>query len=650
MNPVLDARTPVPLAGEFVERAEIGLGRRHQGIGIGALGGEGAALLRQPHRHFGLRIGALGHRMHLVEFELGLVRHQRMNRVEDRVDRTVAGRLRGDVLALDVEGERGRLRAHGAGDHGQGNDLDAVVGGGDLLVHQRPITSLYNHTPDQKVSFVIKDVDDYSNGAAYFYDNKIEIWAPSLDFDFRGTHNWLRNVVTHEFTHIVQMQTAFKFSRKIPAIYLQMMTYENEQRPDVLYGFPNSIASYPISGFVVPSWFAEGVAQYNRPELNYDNWDSHRDMILRMYALDDKILSWNEISTFGKTSLGNESSYNIGFAFVNYLSLKYGTDVVEKISRALSLPNVVSMDKAIELSVGRNGKDVYEDWQKYLKQNYSEKTKYIKENLNEGKILFDKGFGNFYPIVSPDGNKLFFISTEERDYLGQTKIIIYDLQNNSFESLDMKVSSQISFSKDGKKIYYSRTSEDNPQGSKVFDIYEFTIQTKDEKRLTFNSRAGQPIVYENQIAFLISRDGTINLGIKNLSDDSIRIITKFKNGEQLFTPKFSNDGKKIVCGFSDKANQDIILINIETGKIETIIEDNSDNRSPIFSEDGKTLYFASDKSGIFNIYNFDFETREQNQITNSVGGAFMPTIKMIQFIIPVILQVDIKYLQSKTKE
>ena len=513
-----------------------------------------------------------------------------------------------------------------------------------------PITSLYNHTPDQKVSFVIKDVDDYSNGAAYFYDNKIEIWAPSLDFDFRGTHNWLRNVVTHEFTHIVQMQTAFKFSRKIPAIYLQMMTYENEQRPDVLYGFPNSIASYPISGFVVPSWFAEGVAQYNRPELNYDNWDSHRDMILRMYALDDKILSWNEISTFGKTSLGNESSYNIGFAFVNYLSLKYGTDVVEKISRALSLPNVVSMDKAIELSVGRNGKDVYEDWQKYLKQNYSEKTKYIKENLNEGKILFDKGFGNFYPIVSPDGNKLFFISTEERDYLGQTKIIIYDLQNNSFESLDMKVSSQISFSKDGKKIYYSRTSEDNPQGSKVFDIYEFTIQTKDEKRLTFNSRAGQPIVYENQIAFLISRDGTINLGIKNLSDDSIRIITKFKNGEQLFTPKFSNDGKKIVCGFSDKANQDIILINIETGKIETIIEDNSDNRSPIFSEDGKTLYFASDKSGIFNIYNFDFETREQNQITNSVGGAFMPTIKMIQFIIPVILQVDIKYLQSKTKE
>ena len=62
-----------------------------------------------------------------------------------------------------------------------------------------PVTSLYDQEPYQKVSLVIKDYDDYSNGGAYFYDNKIEIWAPALDFDLRGTHNWLRNVITHEF-------------------------------------------------------------------------------------------------------------------------------------------------------------------------------------------------------------------------------------------------------------------------------------------------------------------------------------------------------------------------------------------------------------------------------------------------------------------
>ena len=102
-------------------------------------------------------------------------------------------------------------------------------------------------------------------------DNKVEIWASSLDFDLRGTHNWLRNVVTHEFTHIVQIQTSLKLGRKFPAFYLQWLQYESERRPDVLYGYPNGIVSYPISGFSVPSWFAEGVAQYNRRELGYDS-------------------------------------------------------------------------------------------------------------------------------------------------------------------------------------------------------------------------------------------------------------------------------------------------------------------------------------------------------------------------------------------
>lgn len=69
-----------------------------------------------------------------------------------------------------------------------------------------PITELYQHEPDSKVNIVLKDREDYSNGAAYFFDNKIDIWVPSLDTPLRGTHNWMRNVITHEFVHIVQIQ------------------------------------------------------------------------------------------------------------------------------------------------------------------------------------------------------------------------------------------------------------------------------------------------------------------------------------------------------------------------------------------------------------------------------------------------------------
>ena len=86
-----------------------------------------------------------------------------------------------------------------------------------------PITRLYGYAPDDKVRIVLKDYDDYANGAAFFYHDTIEIWTTSLDhdFDLRGTSDWLRNVLTHEFTHIVSLGAARKSSQRMPAFYLQ---------------------------------------------------------------------------------------------------------------------------------------------------------------------------------------------------------------------------------------------------------------------------------------------------------------------------------------------------------------------------------------------------------------------------------------------
>ena len=38
------------------------------------------------------------------------------------------------------------------------------------------ITDLYDYEPQQKTHIIFTDVDDISNGAAYYYDNKIVIW------------------------------------------------------------------------------------------------------------------------------------------------------------------------------------------------------------------------------------------------------------------------------------------------------------------------------------------------------------------------------------------------------------------------------------------------------------------------------------------
>ena len=114
------------------------------------------------------------------------------------------------------------------------------------------ITTMYDFEPKEKTHLVLTDPDDISNGAAYYYDNKIVIYSSPLDFALRGSHRWLQNVITHEFVHIISLQKSMKAGTKIPGAYLQFMDYEKENRPDVLYGYPNALVSYPIHGAVVP--------------------------------------------------------------------------------------------------------------------------------------------------------------------------------------------------------------------------------------------------------------------------------------------------------------------------------------------------------------------------------------------------------------
>jgi Tol biopolymer transport system component len=491
-----------------------------------------------------------------------------------------------------------------------------------------PITALYNYKPDGKISFIIKDYDDYSNGGTYFFDNKIEIWASALDFDLRGTHNWLRDVVSHEFTHMIQVQASLKFTRKIPAIYLQWLGYESERRPDVLYGFPNIVVSYPISGFVIPVWFSEGTAQYNRKEFQYDLWDTHRDMLMRMYMLDDKMLTWNEMCVFGKTSLGNESSYNAGFSLVRYIAEHYGEDKLAEISRNLSSITALTIDGAIEKATGKTGKQIYDEWKEYLQRDYKSRTLSVKENLQAGEVIADVGFGNFYPTFSPDGKSIAYVSNKEADYFGLSSLYLYDVALKTEKKLQSGVRSSLSWSPDGKKIYYAKLSRSNPYKSNFFDIYVYDINSEEETRITNGLRAYSPSVSPNgkTIAFVAGVDGTVNLFSMDVSGRDIQQITHYTNGEQVYSPKWSPDGKTILFDYSIKDGRDIAMVSTDGKETNFLLATPDDERNGVFSSDGKKIIYSSDKTGIFNLYELDLQTKESKQITNVLGGVFMPTV------------------------
>ena len=489
-----------------------------------------------------------------------------------------------------------------------------------------PITSFYEFEPDSKTHLIIQDTDDIANGAAYYYDNKIIIWALPLDFDLRGSHRWLNNVITHEFTHIVQIGAAMKYPRRFPASFIQLMNYEDEKREDVLYGYPNVIMSYPFPGVSVPPWLAEGTAQFMYPGADFDFWDSHRDMIVRDRVLNNNLLSFDAMNTFGKRGIGNESTYNQGFLFSQWLSENYGIDVLKKITLSLSNPTNYSINHAMRDATGKYGSELFQEWADEMFLDYTIRTKDVVGFEKKGNILVSEGTTNIHPVWSPNGEKFAYLSNKKNDYFGQTDLFIYSFSDSTSEKIASGVKTAPTWANDST-IIYTKRSKPNKWGSKYFDLYRYTFSEEEEQRLTYNSRLISPVYDKNlnNIAAITSYDGTSNIMISeniDITNDSLHFqpLTHNDNGIQLLSLAWSGN-TLLVDGVYHQGRQ-IYKVDPDVGELELVSSDRWENRDQFITSD--RMIYVSDKSGINNlVYQKD---GRQDYITNVAGGAFMPSV------------------------
>ncbi len=534
------------------------------------------------------------------------------------------------------------------------------------------ITGFYQYWPKRKTDFIIRDTDDYSNGGAYFYDNKIDIWAENMDYVLRGTHNWLRDVVSHEYAHIVSLQKSFKFGQNIPGGYLQLFNYESERRPDVVRGFPNILVSYPIAGITIPIWFAEGVAQYQAPSSQFDYRDSHREMILRDRVITGNLLNMDQMSVFGKNSIGNESSYNQGYAFVNFLTETFGDSILRDLADQAS--GLLTLDfKDVLAKVTRVSNDsLFNLWNEYLLDTYTQRLSTIQKNLKVGTPIQTKGIGNLHPVFSPDGKKIAYLKSKA-DYLSDNTLVVRDMKSGNEKKICGSVASSISWSPDNRYLTYAKQIELQSNGSSYYDLYVFDLGKDKSYRITNGLRATNPDWSHdgNQIVFVVHSDGLTNLFVITVDEfenvrkkklwstyyydlsehklvdkipqdkwkdwkryyrtvkfwgKEIRQLTRFTNGRQIFHPKWSPDDSYIVFDTSTDFCRDIARIPAEGGKINFLLDENYDERYPSFDPSGGKLFYASDRTGIFNIYSYNLETGKIKPHTNVIGGAFMPTV------------------------
>ncbi|MCB9761924.1 MAG: PD40 domain-containing protein [Alphaproteobacteria bacterium] len=126
-----------------------------------------------------------------------------------------------------------------------------------------------------------------------------------------------------------------------------------------------------------------------------------------------------------------------------------------------------------------------------------------------------------------------------------------------------------------------------------------------------------------RIAYFEYGDGTMNLVTINFDGTDKKYLTDFHDGTWLQRVDWSPDGKQLVAAIFRNYQQDLFIIDAESGAMKPITWDSHESFDAHWGWDGR-IYFSSDPDGIFNLFSYDPNSGEIRQLTNVIGGAQQP--------------------------
>ena len=331
-------------------------------------------------------------------------------------------------------------------------------------INNRVTIIVYNSQNDfQETNVTDEYLSEGIQGFTELFKNRVVI-------QFTGSYKLFRHLVHHELTHAVLN--------------------------DMLYGGSlQNIISNNIT-ISLPLWFNEGMAEYQAL-----GWDIDTDMFIRDAAISEYLPDIQQLNGY--------FAYRGGQAVFNYIADKYGKEKIGELVNKVK--STGSVEEAFKSSIGISIKELNERWKKEIKKIYWPDIALRKDPDEFAKRLTDHredgGFYNTSPAVSPQGDKIAFISN--RDYYFDVylmdaidgKIIKKLVEGNrtpDFEDLNI-LTPGLSWSPSGDKIVLSAKSN----GYDV--VYLIDVENEDKEMLPIKMSGIKSVTWSpdgSRIAFI----------------------------------------------------------------------------------------------------------------------------------------------------
>jgi hypothetical protein len=162
------------------------------------------------------------------------------------------------------------------------------------------------------------------------------------------------------------------------------------------------------------------------------------------------------------------------------------------------------------------------------------------------------------------------------------------------------------------------------------DLFRWDRASGRVTQLTRKRRARDPAVSpdERRVAYSQNLTSTSVLAVMPLAAGGEgEVLWRGERFDQAYQPAWSPDGATLAFSAWRRGGyRDILLVDVASRRVTEVTRDRALDGSPVFSPDGRWLYFESDRSGISNIYAWDRRSGELWQVTDEIGGAYEPEV------------------------
>ncbi len=433
-----------------------------------------------------------------------------------------------------------------------------------------------------RVHVVLVDQTDASNGwATPLPYNLIEIAAasPRHDSSIGNTNDWLRLVLTHEYTHVVHLERSRGFFGAVGRVF--------GRNP---FFYPN---------LYTPTWQIEGLATYYESATAHDGrvyagdfrlWMTRAAAAQRFEALDrasNALVEWPD----------GHVPYLYGAYFHQYLAEKYGEASLKQLADATAGRLPFFGSRAFKKVFGKPLGELWEDFEAST-TGAAKPAASARQLTRHGDFVNDPWFTSSGQLLYSVSNPHEFPALMAWKETGTVKLA------NRFGG--HQVSAR------GSQIFFDQLEYVRSAGLQS-DLY-VREANGDVRRLTREARAADPD---------ISPDGTRLVCVVQTPEGralatvpaagGVPTILLSEPGVDYASPRWSPEGSRIVAERRALGRESEVVVVNATSTSPRILSRiaasaRGRNATPIWSPDGRRIYFASDRDGgPFRLFAFELQ-------------------------------------------